>query len=42
MKVGNKYWIFNIRKWSLYVGIVFITTIAISWFLAYKIIYGVF
>jgi len=33
----NKYWTFNVRKWSLYMVITFIVTIAISWFLAYKI-----
>jgi len=33
----NKYWTFNVRKWSLYMVAAFIVTIAISWFLAYKI-----
>jgi len=33
----NKYWTFNVRKWSLYMVIAFIATIALSWFLAYKL-----
>ncbi|MDR0472971.1 MAG: GtrA family protein [Treponema sp.] len=33
----NKYWTFNIRKWSLYMVAAFIATIALSYFLAYKI-----
>ena len=33
----NKYWTFNVSKWSLYMVVFFILTIAISWFLAYKI-----
>jgi putative flippase GtrA len=33
----NKYWTFNVSKWSLYMVVAFIVTIVISWFLAYKI-----
>jgi putative flippase GtrA len=33
----NKYWTFNVRKWSLYMVIAFAATIVISYFLAYKI-----
>jgi putative flippase GtrA len=33
----NKYWTFNVRKWSLYMVITFVATIVVSWFLAYKI-----
>jgi putative flippase GtrA len=33
----NKYWTFNVSKWSLYMVFAFIVTIVISWFLAYKI-----
>jgi len=33
----NKYWTFQVRKWSLYIVITFIATIAFSYFLAYKI-----
>jgi putative flippase GtrA len=33
----NKYWTFNVRKWSMYIVAAFIVTIAISYFLAYKI-----
>jgi putative flippase GtrA len=33
----NKYWTFQVCKWSLYMVISFIATIAISYFLAYKI-----
>jgi putative flippase GtrA len=33
----NKYWTFQVRKWSLYMVIAFIATIAISYFLAYKV-----
>ena len=33
----NKYWTFNVRKWSLYIIAAYIATIVISWFLAYKI-----
>jgi len=33
----NKYWTFNIRKWSLYMIVAYIAVIVISWFLAYKI-----
>jgi putative flippase GtrA len=33
----NKYWTFNVSKWSLYMIIAFASTIAVSWFLAYKI-----
>ena len=33
----NKYWTFQVRKWSPYIVITFIATIAISYFLAYKI-----
>jgi putative flippase GtrA len=33
----NKYWTFNVRKWSLFMIIAFITTIIISYFFAYKI-----
>ncbi|WP_461256145.1 GtrA family protein [Treponema sp. R80B11-R83G3] len=33
----NKYWTFNVRKWSLYMIIAYIATIAASWFLAYRI-----
>ena len=32
----NKYWTFQVCKWSLYMVISFIATIAISYFLAYK------
>ena len=32
----NKYWTFNVRKRSLYMVIAFILTMAISWFLAYR------
>jgi putative flippase GtrA len=33
----NKYWTFKVRRWSLYMVIAFVLTIAISYFLAYKI-----
>jgi len=33
----NKCWTFQVRKWSLFMIIAFITTIVISYFLAYKI-----
>jgi len=33
----NKYWTFNVRKWSVYMVIMFIANIVISWFLAYKL-----
>ncbi|MDR1838803.1 MAG: GtrA family protein [Treponema sp.] len=33
----NKYWTFQVHKWSLYMVIAFIATIAFSYFLAYKI-----
>jgi putative flippase GtrA len=33
----NKYWTFNVRKWSLYMVAAYIAIIVISWFLAYKI-----
>ena len=33
----NKYWTFKVRRWSLYMAISFVLTIAISYFLAYKI-----
>jgi len=33
----NKHWTFNVRKWSIFIVITFITTIAISYVLAYKI-----
>jgi len=33
----NKYWTFNVRKWSVYMVIAFIINIVISWFLAYKL-----
>ena len=36
-EVMNKYWTFKISKWSLYMVIAFAATIAISYFLAYKI-----
>ncbi|MDR0472885.1 MAG: GtrA family protein [Treponema sp.] len=33
----NKYWTFNVRKWSVLMVSAFIVNIAISYFLAYKI-----
>jgi putative flippase GtrA len=33
----NKYWTFSVKKWSLFMVIFFIVTIAVSYFLAYKI-----
>ena len=33
----NKYWTFNVKRWSLFMVISFIVTIVISYFLAYKI-----
>ena len=33
----NKYWTFNVRKWSFYMIIAFAANIVISYFLAYKI-----
>jgi putative flippase GtrA len=32
----NKYWTFNVQKWSLFIVISFVLTIAVSYFLAYK------
>jgi putative flippase GtrA len=32
----NKYWTFNVRKWSLYMIITFAAVIIISYFFAYK------
>ena len=33
----NKYWTFNVKKWSLYMIVTFVATIALSYFLAYRI-----
>jgi len=33
----NKYWTFNVRKWSLYMVITFIANIVVSYILSYKI-----
>jgi len=33
----NKYWTFNVRKWSLFMVIAFALNIAVSYFLAYKV-----
>ena len=33
----NKYWTFNVKKWSLYMIVTFAATIACSYFLAYRI-----
>ncbi|MCL2792938.1 MAG: GtrA family protein [Spirochaetaceae bacterium] len=33
----NKYWTFNVRKWSLFIVIVFIANIVISYLVAYKL-----
>jgi len=33
----NKYWTFNVRKWSVFMVIVFVVNIVISYILAYKL-----
>lgn len=33
----NKYWTFNVRKWSIFMVITFVLTVIISYFLAYRI-----
>ena len=33
----NKYWTFNVKKWSLYMILTFVATIVCSYFLAYRI-----
>jgi putative flippase GtrA len=32
----NKYWTFNVQKWSLFIVVAFVLNIAIAYFIAYK------